>query len=64
MTIKKIKTISGSTWEIYTYSVGKVKQYGTRLIARNGKLICGNTGFNTVAGAVKNIKAIGKHSEI
>ena len=64
MTIKKIKTATGATWEIYRYNVGKVPQYGTRLIARNGKLICGNTGFNKVAGAIKNIKAIGKHSLI
>jgi len=64
MTIKKIKSSSGATWEIYRYGIGKVPQYGTRLIAKNGKLICGNTGFNTVAGAMKNIRSIGKNSPI
>ena len=52
--VVKIIPAKKGRWEIYQSG----KQFGTRLLARNGKLICGNTGFNTVAGAVKNIKSI------
>ena len=41
-------------WEIY--KVGK--QFSTRLIARNGYIICSNSGFNNVQNAMKNIKAV------
>lgn len=34
-------------------------EFGTRLIAKNGNLICGNLKqFNAIAGAVKNINAV------
>jgi len=58
--VKTIKAKKGR-WEIYKYVENKKageKCYGTRLIAGNGNLICGNTGFNQMAGAIKNIKAI------
>jgi len=45
-------------WEIYKSLSSGVRTYGTRLLSRNGKLICGNTGFNTLASAKKNIKAV------
>ncbi len=64
-----VKTIPATKgrWEIYVSNeiiLGSGKrsfvsqQYGTRLISRNGKIICGNTGFNSVRNAVKNIKAV------
>lgn len=62
--VRTIKTITGCKWEIYKYQIGKVPQYGTRLISRNGKLIAGNTGFNTVSIAMKNIKSVAKNSPI
>lgn len=58
--VKTIKAKKGR-WEIYKYVENKktgMKCYGTRLIARNGNLICGNMGFNQLAGAMKNIRAI------
>ena len=58
--VKTIKTQSGAKWEIYREG----KQYGTRLISKNGKLICGNTGFNTVAIAMKNINSVGRNAPL
>lgn len=65
--VVKVIPAKKGRWEIYVTveiiplkrnkSVIK-KQYGTRLISRNGKIICGNTGFNTIAIAKKNIKAV------
>jgi uncharacterized protein YegP (UPF0339 family) len=51
--VKTIKTKKGK-WEIY--KVGE--QYSTRLVARNGYIICSNSGFNSVQNAIKNIKAV------
>jgi uncharacterized protein YegP (UPF0339 family) len=59
--VVKIIPAKKGRWEIYKHVQNKKtgeKCYGTRLIARNGNLICGNTGFNQMAGAIKNIKAI------
>jgi uncharacterized protein YegP (UPF0339 family) len=51
--VKTIKTKKGK-WEIYKVK----KQFSTRLIARNGYIICSNSGFNTVQNAMKNISAV------
>lgn len=64
MVKKTIKTKTGARWEIYLYHVGKVPQYGTRLIARNGKVIDSNTGFNTLHIAYKNILSVIRNSPI
>lgn len=55
--VRKERTRCG-LWEVYAYTEGKRKQYGTRLIAGNGYLICSNKGFNSVTAALKNIKAV------
>ncbi len=54
--VKTIKVKSGRL-EIYSYQDGKKLQYANRIIANNGKLTSGNKGFNTVYGAMKNIKS-------
>lgn len=65
--VVKVIPAKKGRWEIYVSEettwpknlVARVaRQYGTRLISRNGKIICGNTGFNTIAIAKKNIKAV------
>lgn len=45
-------------WEIYSYHLKGKIQYGNRLIAKNGNLICSNGGFNIKASAIKNVKAV------
>ena len=55
--VKSIKGKKG-TWSIWKTTVIGNVTYWTRLTARNGKVICGNAGFNTVASAKKNIKAV------
>ena len=51
--VKVIKTKAGR-WEVFISD----DNYCTRLISRNGKVICFNHGFNTLKGALKNIKAV------
>lgn len=58
-----IKTIAAKKgrWEIYKYVTNPksgMKAYGNRLVSRNGNVICGNKDFNSVAGAMKNIRAV------
>jgi len=53
-----VLTAKKGKWEIYKSITKGIRTYGTRLLSRNGKLICGNTGFNTLASAKKNIKAV------
>lgn len=52
-----VKTHKGKRgmWEIYRMKDGT---YGNRLISRNGLIICGNKGFNKLANAVKNMRAV------
>lgn len=65
--VVKVIPAKKGRWEIYVtveaihtkkFNTIIKEQYGTRLISRNGKIICGNTGFNTIAIAKKNIKAV------
>lgn len=36
----------------------KTETFGTRLTAKNGNILCGNTGFDTLQSALKNIRAV------
>ena len=56
-TVATFKAKKGK-WEVYRYTLKGKRQYGNRLVARNGNLICSNAGFNTKQGAVKNMKAV------
>lgn len=44
------------TW--FTLRNRKNLNYFNRLVSRNGKIICDNYGFNSIASAKKNIKAV------
>lgn len=57
--VHTIKTAKGK-WEIYVTKKGRWKHYGTRLVSRNGYVICANTGFNNMTAAKKNIAAVRK----
>lgn len=48
----------GKKGKWYTLRDRKKLNYFNRLVSRNGKIICNNGGFNTVASALKNIKAV------
>lgn len=43
------------TWEIYRMADGT---YGNRLVSPNGRIICGNKGFNRRHLAEKNMRAV------
>lgn len=53
-TAVKILPAKKGKWEIHKGA----KTFWTRLVSRNGRVICSNTGFNTHKAAEKNINAI------
>lgn len=69
----------GGIWEIYkttstsvTRKPGKTKPekevvrftFGNRLKSRNGNVLCSNFGFNRLANAIHNIKAVNKSGKL
>jgi uncharacterized protein YegP (UPF0339 family) len=53
-----VATTLGKKGKWFTLRDRKKLNYFNRLVSRNGKIICNNYGFNSIASAKKNIKAV------
>lgn len=56
-------TETGEVWEIYSHKVKGKEEFGNRLIGKNGYIITGNSGFDTVRGADYNIGLVESRSK-
>lgn len=57
------RTETGEVWEIYVYFKKGIKQYGNRLIGKNGYIITGNSDFNSAKSADVNINLVETRSK-